>query len=345
MERRQIIRSGFQRHRRKSQLWLILAVCFLSGCGASTTSSSGSGDRTSTDEGGRIDVVATTGMVADLVRHVGGDRVNVKQIMGSGVDPHLYKATRDDVQKIMQADLVFYSGLMLEGKMADVFVKIARSKPVYAVTELIPEEQLVEPDGAQGHLDPHVWMDVAAWSKCIDVVENALSDHAPQLASEFQIRAAEYRTQLEKLHEYGQKSIATIPESSRILITSHDAFNYFGRAYSLEVVGVQGLSTESEAGLQRINELVDLIVDRKVKAVFVESSVSRKNIMALVEGAQSKGHSVEIGGELYSDAMGPDGSYEGTYIGMLDHNITTVTEALGGTVPEGGFQNQQGSGE
>ncbi|MEW4487867.1 zinc ABC transporter substrate-binding protein [Thalassoglobus sp. JC818] len=289
--------------------------------------------------------MTTTGMVAELVRHVGGDRVTVKQIMGAGVDPHLYKATRDDVQKIMQADLVFYSGLMLEGKMADVFVKVARSKPVYAVTELIQEDQLLEPEGAEGHLDPHVWMDVAAWSQCIDVVEKALSDYSPAHASEFQSRANEYRTQLEKLHEYGKTSIATIPESSRILITSHDAFNYFGRAYSLEVVGVQGLSTESEAGLQRINELVDLIVDRKVKAVFVESSVSRKNIMALVEGAQSKGHTVEIGGELFSDAMGPDGSYEGTYVGMLDHNITSVTKALGGTVPDGQFRKQDVSSE
>jgi manganese/zinc/iron transport system substrate-binding protein len=275
-------------------------------------------------------------MVADIVRNVGGDHVAVSQIMGAGVDPHLYKVTRDDVQAIMTGDIVFYSGLMLEGKMIDTLVKVSRSKPVYAVTEMIEEQFLLEPADFAGHYDPHVWMDVSAWTKCVDVVANALCEFDPTHAADYRSNAESYRKQLLELHEYGRSAIATIPEKSRVLITSHDAFNYFGRAYGLEVQGVQGLSTESEAGLQRVNELVDLIVDKQVKAVFVESSVPRKNIEAIANGARSRGHEVAIGGELYSDAMGDEGTYEGTYLGMLDHNITLTTRALGGDAPAKG---------
>ncbi len=285
-------------------------------------------------------MIATVGMVADIVRNVGGDRVKVSQIMGAGVDPHLYKATRDDVQKIMKADLVFYSGLMLEGKMSDTLIKVARSKPVVAVTESIDEETLLEPESLQGHYDPHVWMDVAAWSKCVDVVASTLIAFDPENADTYETNAETYANELTKLHEYGVAAIGSIPEGKRLLVTSHDAFNYMGRAYGLEVQGVQGISTESEAGLQRVNELVEMLVSRDVEAVFIESSVPRKNIDALVEGARSKGHEVRVGGELFSDAMGEAGTYEGTYIGMLDHNITTVTQALGGETPEGGFQGK-----
>jgi manganese/zinc/iron transport system substrate-binding protein len=279
-------------------------------------------------------------MVADLVRHVGGEHVDVVQIMGPGVDPHLYKATRDDVQSITSGDVVFYCGLMLEGKMTDTLIKIARTKPVFAVTEMIDEEQLLEPDDFQGHFDPHVWMDVAAWSTCVDAVAEALAKFDPPHSDDYQANAEVYRQQLAKLHDYGVSCIGSIPEDSRVLITSHDAFNYFGRAYGLEVQGVQGISTESEAGLQRVNELVDMIVARRVPAVFIETSVPRKNIEALIEGARAKAHDVSIGGELYSDAMGETGTYEGSYIGMLDHNITLVTRALGGQAPERGMQGR-----
>lgn len=275
-------------------------------------------------------------MVADVVRNVGGKHVAVTQLMGAGVDPHLYKATRDDVQTIMGGDIVFYSGLMLEGKMIDTLVKISRNKPVYAVTEMIEEQSLLEPQDFAGHYDPHVWMDLSAWAKCVDAVAKALGEFDPAHASEYQANADAYRKQLLELYEYGRKSIATIPEKSRVLITSHDAFNYFGRAYGIEVQGVQGISTESEAGLQRVNELVDLIVDKQVKAVFVESSVPRRNIEAIASGARSRGHEVAIGGELFSDAMGEEGTYEGTYLGMLDQNITLTTRALGGEAPEKG---------
>ena len=287
-----------------------------------------------------IRAIATVGMVADVVRNVGGEHVEVTQIMGSGVDPHLYKATRDDVQLITSGDVVFYCGLMLEGKMTDTLIKIARSKPVHAVTEMIDETQLLEPDDFQGHYDPHVWMDVSAWSRGVDAVAKVLSEFDPPHADDYQSNAEAYRQQLAGLHEYGLTAIGSIPEGHRVLITSHDAFNYFGRAYGLEVQGVQGISTESEAGLQRVNALVDMIVDKEVKAVFVESSVPRKNIEALIEGAQAKGHTVAIGGELYSDAMGKAETYEGTYMGMLDHNITLVTRALGGDAPEDGMQGK-----
>lgn len=322
-----------------------LAVCLVAAASCSDNARPGSdpGEQSAgeTWQGtGPIQVVATTGMVADIVRHVGGPHVEVEQICGSGVDPHLYKPTRDDVHSITGSDFVFYSGLMLEGKMSDSLVKVARSRPVVAVTEVIDPGQLLEPEDSAGHDDPHVWMDVQAWSQCVEAVSQALAEFDPPRAADYQSNARAYMAELKKLHQYGQDCIATIPAASRVLITSHDAFNYFGRAYGLDVQGIQGLSTESEAGLQRINQLVDQLVDQQVAAVFVESSVSPKNIEALVEGAHSRGHDVVIGGELYSDAMGAPGTYEGTYVGMLDHNITTVTRALGGTAPERGLHGK-----
>ncbi len=285
-------------------------------------------------------VTTTVGMVNDIVKNVAGDKANAKAIMGPGVDPHLYKPTRDDVSAMMRADVVFYSGLLLEGKMSDTLIKVARNKPVYAVTELIDEKYLLEPEDFAGHFDPHVWMDASAWGKCVEAAGKSLAEFDPKNAEEYRANAAAYVAQCQKLFEYGKKSIATIPENSRVLITSHDAFNYFGRAYGLTVMGVQGISTESEAGLQRVNEMVDLLVKKKVKAVFVESSVSPKNIEALIEGAKARGHDIKVGGELFSDAMGADGTYEGTYIGMIDHNITLVTRGLGGEAPAGGMQGK-----
>jgi manganese/zinc/iron transport system substrate-binding protein len=317
----------------------LIAIAIFAGC-----SSSGPSPNSAASSGFQgnypIKAIATVGMVADIVRNVGGKQVAVTQLMGAGVDPHLYKATRDDVQTIMTGDIVFYSGLMLEGKMIDTLVKVSRNRPVYAVTEMIDEQSLLEPSDFAGHYDPHVWMDVSAWTKCVDAVAKALSELDPAHVADYQGNAETYRNQLLELSEYGRKSISTIPEKSRVLITSHDAFNYFGRAYGLEVQGVQGISTESEAGLQRVNELVDLIVEKQVKAVFVESSVPRKNIEAIASGARSRGHEVVIGGELFSDAMGEEGTYEGTYLGMLDHNITLTTRALGGEAPIRGSQGK-----
>jgi manganese/zinc/iron transport system substrate-binding protein len=289
----------------------------------------------------RHKITATVGMVADIVRQVAGGLADVTNIIGEGVDPHLYKPTRSDVAALMSADAIFYNGLMLEGKMADTLVKVATSgKKVYAVTELLDEKDLLEPASLAGHFDPHVWMDVSAWSKAVEAVALALSGFDPKNAPTYRANADRYRQELDALHAYVKTVIATIPREHRVLITAHDAFNYFGRAYDIEVRGIQGISTESEAGLQDITRLVDLIVERKIRAVFVETSVADKNVRALIEGAKASGHEVRIGGSLFSDAMGKAGTYEGTYIGMIDHNATVITRALGGHAPPRGMNGK-----
>ncbi len=286
-------------------------------------------------------ITTTTGMITDIVRQVAGDHAKVRGIIGEGVDPHLYNPTRGDVAALLSADIVFYSGLMLEGKMADTLVKIARTgKPVYAVTESIDPSYLLEPHQFKGHPDPHVWMDPSAWQQAVNAVAKALSAFDAPNAAVYESNAIQYNAQLIKLNEYALKSISTIPQQRRVLITAHDAFNYFGRAFDIEVKGIQGISTESEAGLQDINHLIDFIVARKIQAVFVETSVSDKNVLALTEGAAARQHHVVVGGTLFSDAMGTPGTYEGTYIGMIDHNVTVITRALGGTVPLKGFQGK-----
>lgn len=315
-------------------IFLFIIAIALTGC-------SGSMSQPDTPTaGGKIKVVATVGMVADIVREVGGEHVTVEQICGSGVDPHLYKATRDDVATMSSADVIFYSGLMLEGKLTDTLIKLANKKTVVAVTKNLKEDHLLEPDDFAGHYDPHVWMDVSEWSNCVATVIETLVEYDPEHAEDYRKNANRFEEELKLLHEYGKTSLASIPEGKRVLVTSHDAFNYLGRAYGLEVQGVQGISTESEAGLQRVNELVDMLVERNVEAVFIESSVPRKSIDSLLEGVRSKGHEIKVGGELFSDAMGAEGSYEGTYVGMLDHNITTITRALGGTAPEKGLNGK-----
>ncbi len=294
---------------------------------------------------GGLNIVATTGMVADITRHVVGEHGDVVALMGEGVDPHLYKPTASDARKIMNSDMIFYSGLLLEGRMTDTFLKAARmGKTVFPVTELIEETYLLEPPEFEGHWDPHVWMDVSAWSRAVEAVATALCEQDQEHCDEYKANAKQYNEQLAKLHSYAVSSISSIPKEQRVLITAHDAFNYFGRAYGIEVVGIQGLSTESEAGIEDVNRLVNMIVEKGITAVFVETSVSDRNVKALIEGAKSKGHEVTIGGRLFSDAMGKTDTYEGTYIGMIDHNITTITKALGGTYAEG-LREKKHSGE
>jgi manganese/zinc/iron transport system substrate-binding protein len=225
--------------------------------------------------------------------------------------------------------------------MTDMFAKLARSgKAVYAVTEGIDESDLLEPPEFGGHYDPHVWMDVRAWSKCVGFVAQALSEYDPEHADYYRARSQQYQDELKELDDYARRSIATIPESQRVLITAHDAFGYFSRAYGIEVRSVQGISTESQAAVSDINQLVDLIVERKIKAIFVETSVSEKNIQAIVEGARNRGWRVDVGGQLFSDAMGPADTYEGTYPGMIDHNVTVISRALGGQVPAAGLRGK-----
>jgi len=276
-------------------------------------------------------------MVTDIVRQVAGEQAEVAGLMGEGVDPHLYKPTRDDINQLMSADIVFYSGLMLEGRMGDAFSQIGRrGKAVYAVTEGIDPSFLREPPEFEGHFDPHVWMDVRAWSECVGFVAQALSEFDPAHGDYYRANADAYRQELVQLDEYARQVLATIPEGQRVLVTAHDAFGYFARAYNLEVRSVQGLSTESEAGMQDINQLVTFIVERRIKSIFVETSVSEKNIRAIVEGAEQQGWDVQVGGSLFSDAMGAAGTYEGTYVGMIDHNVTVIARALGGQAPETG---------
>lgn len=286
-------------------------------------------------------IVTTVGMVRDIAQAVAGDRAEVHGIMGEGIDPHLYTPTRSDVQLLQSADVVFYVGLLLEGKMSDTLVRIAsQGSPVYPVTELIEEGFLLESETYDGLHDPHVWMDVSAWSQAVEVVTEKLNDFDPVNAEYYRANADEYKAQLGQLDAYVAGVIASIPEEQRVLVTAHDAFNYFGRAYNIEVRGIQGISTESEAGLDDINTLVDFLVQRDIGAVFVETSVADKNVRALVEGAGAQGHAVRIGGELFSDAMGEPGTYEGTYVGMIDHNATVISRALGGNAPARGFNGR-----
>jgi len=297
---------------------------------------------TADDQARPYTVTATTGMITDIVREVAGDRAVVQGIIGEGVDPHLYKPTRDDIVKLMQADVVFYNGLMLEGKMTDVLVRTARKNPhVHAVTDLLAEDPggyvMTDP---KGHYDPHVWMDPRGWMKAVESVAGALAAYDPDHAGDYHANATRYLARLDKLDAYARTAIASIPAGQRVLVTAHDAFGYLGRAYGIEVRGIQGISTESEAGVKDINDLVGFLVDNRIAAVFVETSVADKNVRALIEGAEARGHAVKIGGKLFSDAMGHPGTYEGTYIGMIDHNVTTIVRALGGEAPARGMQGR-----
>ncbi|MCB0318442.1 MAG: zinc ABC transporter substrate-binding protein [Bdellovibrionales bacterium] len=289
----------------------------------------------------KIDAVCTIGMITDIVREVGGNRISVTGIMSSGVDPHLYKATRSDIALLNRADLIFYNGLFLEGKMTDALIRVASAgKKVFAVTELLSEEYLLEPKEFAGHYDPHVWMDPQAWQKTVEVVSDKLSQFDPDGKEQYESAAKNYLLKLKKLDQYAYKVLNSVPANLRIMVTAHDAFNYFGKRFAYEVIGIQGISTDSEAGVKDIEEIVNLLVKKKIKAVFIESTVSDKNIRALIEGAAAKGHEVNIGGELFSDAMGKDGTYEGTYIGMIDHNVTTIARALGGKAPINGMEGK-----
>ena len=287
-------------------------------------------------------IVCTVGMVTDIVRQVAGDKQNVEGIIGTGVDPHLYSPMREDVVSLQNAPLVFYSGLHLEGKMTDLFDKLNKEeqKAIYAVTSSIPKEKLLAPPEFESQYDPHVWMDIILWMQAVNFVRETLIRFDPKHETIYKKNSERYLRKLEELDVYARKSLNSIPVSKRVMITAHDAFNYFGRVYDFEVIGIQGISTDSEAGLKRVNDLVKFLVIRQIPVVFVESSVSDKNVRALIEGAEAKGHTVKIGGSLFSDAMGEPGTYEGTYIGMIDHNVTTITRALGGKAPRRGMQGK-----
>lgn len=275
-----------------------------------------------------LDITVTTGMIADAVLNVAGDHAKVTALMGPGVDPHLYKATQGDLARLTSADVVFYNGLHLEGKMVDVLEKLSRQKPVVAVTDGVTESDLRSPPEFQGAHDPHIWFDVKLWAGAVRRIADELKKVDETNAEEYDRNATQYIHRLDSLDTWVRTQIATIPKIQRVMITAHDAFGYFGRAYDIEVRGLQGISTVSEFGLADRAALENLIAERKIKAVFVESSVPKRSIEAVVEGVQAKGHEVRIGGQLYSDAMGDAGTPEGTYIGMVTANVNTIVGAL-----------------
>ncbi|MGH1412026.1 MAG: metal ABC transporter solute-binding protein, Zn/Mn family [Pelagimonas sp.] len=291
-----------------------------------------------------LNVVATTGMIADAARAIGGDLVTVQALMGPGVDPHGYRQTRSDIVAMTRADLLLWNGLYLEAQLEHFIETLAKRVPVVAVGDAIPQDVLLHHADYENRPDPHVWMAPQLWKHAVVATRDALIAQRPEAADTFAANADIYLADVARVGAYAETSTAQVPEPSRVLVTAHDAFGYFGRQFGFEVMGIQGISTDSEAGLQRIRTLVDDIVTRKISAVFVESSVSDRNIRALIEGAAAQGHEVKIGGELFSDAMGEPGSYEGTYVGMIDHNVSVIAGALGADVPPGGMDGKLSHG-
>ena len=287
-----------------------------------------------------LNIIATTGMVTDLVLNIAGPIAEVRGIMGSGIDPHSYRHTRSDIVSMTKADIVFYHGLGLEVQMLELFEQLLKKVTVHSVADQLDSSRLLKHADYENAYDPHIWMNPLIWAGTIDPVLDVLNHARPEQRDVFIKNANRYRTQLMELDAYSNDVLSSVPKESAILITAHDAFAYFGAAYGFEVIGIQGISTNSEAGLFRIGELVEILVKREIAAVFVESSVSDRNLLALMEGAGAQGHEVSLGGELFSDAMGPEGSYEGTYLGMIDHNVTTIAKALGGIAPDRGWQNK-----
>jgi manganese/zinc/iron transport system substrate-binding protein len=278
---------------------------------------------------GTIQATTTTTMITDLVERVGGDEVEVTGLMGPGVDPHLYEASQGDIEALQAADAVFYNGLFLEGQMEEILEQIGQRTPTVRVTEAIPEDRLLESVDYAGQNDPHVWFDVTMWQTTVDPVVEQLSELKPESAEDFEQRGEEYKQEMEEVHSYVEEEISTIPEGQRVMVTAHDAFRYFGEQYGVEVQGLQGLSTESEAGTGDVRELADFLVENEIPAVFVESSIPRRNVEAVQAAAEAQGWDLEIPDEvLYSDAMGDPGTEEGTYPGMVRHNVETIVGAL-----------------
>lgn len=297
-------------------LLTLLILC--AGCGAKKT----------VDNGGRLKVVATTGMITDAVKIIGGDKLEIYGMMGPGVDPHLYRATKTDVDKFHQADIIFYNGLHLEAKLTEVFEHLADEKTTVPVAGDIPDSLLRLPAAFAGHPDPHVWFDLSMWASAVNRVGLTLQSEDPDNAKLYKANTERLLDSIMQTHEWVRQRMQEIPKERRVLVTAHDAFGYFGRAYDIEVRGLQGISTVTEAGLFDVTSMVDMLVERKIRAVFVESSVPRKSIEAVVEGCRAKGHDVIIGGQLFSDAMGEEGTPEGSYLGMVRFNVNTIVDAL-----------------
>lgn len=276
---------------------------------------------------GKLNVVTTTSMITDLVKNIAGDHINLQGLMGSGVDPHLYKASEGDVSKLANADIIFYNGLHLEGKLVEVFEKMKQIKTI-AISDALDKSTLIGSEYFASNYDPHIWFNTDYWIQATQFVVQKLAEAIPEQEQVFKANGAKYIKQLEALKLEIQTAVSTLPKEKRILVTAHDAFNYFGKAYGFEVVGLQGLSTATEAGVQDVQKLSNFIIENHVKAIFIESSVPKRTIEALQAAVNSKGHNVTIGGSLYSDALGNSGTIEGTYIGMFSYNVNTIVNAL-----------------
>ena len=294
----------------------ILAVIVVLGC------------KNNKEDNGKLKVVVTTSMLTDLVKNIGADLIEIEGLMGAGVDPHLYKASEGDVSKLFNADVIFYNGLHLEGKLVAVFEKMEAQKTTVALGEFLAKDGLIGSDYFASNYDPHVWFNIQYFKEFSDKVTSVLSEKDPKNAASFTANNLAFQQELDLLHTAVVNTIATLAPEKRILVTAHDAFNYFGKAYGFKVVGLQGLSTATEAGVQDVQKLSEYIIANKVKAIFIESSVPRRTIEALEAAVLSKGHQVSIGGSLYSDALGDGGSVEGTYVGMFLYNVKTIVNAL-----------------
>lgn len=301
-------------------LALAALLLLLAGCGSAQAG----------DASGKLRIVTTTGQIADIVRNIGGERIEVTALMGPGIDPHLYVASEGDVNLLQEADAIFYNGLFLEAQLDDVLKQIGSRKPSIAVGEQISGERLLAWGHKTGDFDPHIWFDVALWMGATEAVRDALVTIDAPHAAEYEQRAADYLRQLQELDEYVRAQAERLPSDKRVLVTAHDAFHYFGRAYGFDVRGLQGISTASEAGTADVRELADFIATQQIPAIFIETSVPVRNVEALQAAVKDRGFSVKIGGQLYSDALGSPDSDGGTYIGMVKHNIDTIVNALMG---------------
>lgn len=287
---------------------------------------------------GVIDVVATTGMIADIARNIGGDRVEVTQLLGAGVDPHLYQATESDLEILQSAEIIFYNGLNLEAQMADLLHQLGEEDDIItvAVGEAIPPAMVRTEISRADVPDPHIWMDPQRWSLVAQAIRDTLGKYDPDSADLYDANAEAYLAELAELDQTIRTSIATVPEDQRILVTAHDAFQYYSDAYDIQVFAPQGISTEAEASVADIEAAVNFVVENRVPAIFFESSIPVDTVEAIIEGARAQGHEIALGGELFSDAMGDPGTEQGTYIGMISHNTEVIVTALGGTfAPEG----------
>lgn len=278
--------------------------------------------------GGKIKVVTTIGQIAEPISVIGGDKVNVESLMGPGVDPHLYNATQGDIKKLEGGDIIFYSGLHLEGNMTEIFEEIGKSRPVLAIGDAIPKDQLLTDDA--GAIDPHIWFDIELWKQALSSAVDELQEFSPENADFFEENKVKYFKELDVLSAESKEKLSQIEKDKRVLVTAHDAFGYFGRMHDMNVVGLQGLSTEDEIGITDIDETIQTLLEYSIPAVFVESSINPNSIKAVIEGAASKDLQIKLGGELFSDAMGKEGTAEGTYIGMYRHNVNTIYKALTG---------------